>query len=92
MRIPVHVRLSGNFLEVLGGAAGGKDALHQLISTWAGWSRRPAAAPVPTGAGSSPGGGRCSIFFARLWPAAIVPLLESKVLEIDWEGISDPSL
>lgn len=80
MKIPVLVRLKGSYLEILGGAPKGLDSLHELVATWAGWSRRPAAVSLP-------GGGRhCSLYSARLWPSTIVPLLDSQTLEVDWES------
>ena len=78
MKIRVYVRLQGSHIEVLGGAPEGRDSLHQLVATWAGWSRKPAAVSLP-------GGGRCSIYSARTWPATIVPLLDSQTLDVEWE-------
>ena len=73
-----HVRLDGQMVQILGGEPGGLDDLHKIISTWAGWSRRPAAAAFPDG------GRRCSLFHARLWPATVVPLLGVTQIELEW--------
>ena len=79
MKIRAHVRLRGSHLELLGGAPEGRDALHKLIATWAGWSRRPAAVSLP-------GGGRCSVYSTRVWESTIVPLLDSVSLDLDWDA------
>lgn len=73
-----HVRLVEGQIEVLGGAPAGRDELHQIISTWAGWKRRPAA-------GRLPGGGACSCFHARLWPATVAPLLTQTQIKLTWD-------
>ena len=73
-----HVRLSKSQIEVLGGAPEGRDELNQIIATWAGWKRRPAAVSLP-------GGGRCSIYSARLWESTLLPLLQQRQIELDWD-------
>lgn len=73
-----HVRLRSSQIEVLGGAPEGRDKLNQIIATWAGWKRRPAAVSLP-------GGGRCSIYSARLWESTLLPLLDQTQIAFDWE-------
>lgn len=73
------IRLSKGSLQLLGGAPGGRDQVHQLVSTWAGWHRSPAASSLPSG-------GRCSLYLARPWPSSIIPLLEQKTIELEWQG------
>ena len=77
-KLSAHVRLKGNQVEILGGAPEGRDTLNQVVSAWAGWSRRPAAVSLP-------GGGRCSVYFARVWESTLLPLLESTQVALDFD-------
>lgn len=61
-------------LFLLGGDVRGSDVLHREIASWPGWRR--------VGPGDR-GGVPCSVFCAPLWPANVLPMLESG-LEIEW--------
>ena len=73
------VKLTANHVQLRAGSPAGNDDVHQLIALWAGWRRTPAQASLP-------GGERCSLFQARSWESAIVPLLAQKSIQLDWDG------
>jgi SNF2 family DNA or RNA helicase len=73
-----HVRIQGSTtVQLLGGSPKGRDDVHKLISTWAGWHRKPLPITTPTGE-------QGSLYQARLWPSTVVPLLEQKTIAIEW--------
>lgn len=63
---PAAIARQVRHLQLEGGDPKGNDGLHKLVSSWAGWRRRP---------GFTSGG---SIYQARAWLAALQPLLASQ--------------
>ncbi len=73
------VNLTANHVQLRAGSPAGQDDVHKLVATWAGWRRTPAPASLP-------GGERCSLFQARVWESAIIPLLAQQTLKLEWHG------
>ena len=71
------VRFSRGLLELLGGDPAGRDEVHQVVSTWVGWRRFPAA-------GRMPGGHPCSIYQAHPWTSSVLPLFDQASLRLDY--------
>lgn len=64
-------------ITLLGGAPEGRDELHQLVATWAGWKRDGRRTKMPSG-------DACSAYRARLWPATAMPLLHTEQIVLNW--------
>jgi SNF2 family DNA or RNA helicase len=62
-------------LELAGGDPRGRDTLHEIVSGWPGWQRLAAGSAA----------GSCSLYRARAWPAALLPLLKSS-LAVSWQA------
>ncbi len=75
-----HVSVDPHHITLKAGDPGGRDAVHQVVRSWAGWRRLPAAGTL--------GGVRSSIYQARPWVSSIVPLFEQQTIDLTFgEGV-----
>lgn len=84
------VNLTASHVQLRAGSPEGQDDVHKVVATWAGWRRTPASTSFPpltdTQGLRGADGVKCSLYQARPWESAILPLFSQQTLELEWEG------